>query len=190
MFTLGTGIGGGIVYHGRFIRGFYDTAAELGHIIVEPNGRLCACGQRGCVEAYASAMNAAKVATEGLLAGAKSSMKEVLDREGAITTETMLEHMLKGDQYAHDMWHQTCRYLAIACVNLNHCVNTQIIVLAGGMVNAGEHLLNPVRKYYWELQGPVFGDASPDIVLAELGSDAGFVGAAGAAKLNLELGEL
>jgi len=190
MFTLGTGIGGGIIYHGRIIRGFYDTAAELGHIIVEPNGRKCNCGQFGCVEAYASAMHTANIAMEGLRDGVKSSMKEVYDRDGAITTETILQHMLQGDQYAHDIWHQTCRYLAIACVALNHCVNTEIIVLAGGMVNAGEHLLGPVRQYYWGLQGPVFGEASPQIVLAELGSDAGFVGAAGAAKLNMDTNDL
>jgi len=190
MFTLGTGIGGGIVYDGRFLRGFYDTAAELGHIIVEPNGRQCACGQRGCVEAYASAMNAANIAMEELRAGRPSSMKAVLDEKGSITTETILNHMLNGDDYARDIWDRTCRYLAIACVALNHTINSEIIVLAGGMVNAGDHLLTPVRKYYWDLQGPVFGDASPQIVLAQLGSDAGLVGAAGAAKLNEERNDL
>ncbi len=130
------------------------------------------------------------IATEELLAGKASSMKPVLDRDGAITTETILNHMLQGDAYAHDIWHRTCRYLAIACVDMNHALNTELIVLAGGMVGAGNHLLQPVRKYYWDLQGPVFGSASPDIVLAQLGADAGFVGAAGAAKLNEEMNDL
>jgi glucokinase len=190
MFTLGTGIGGGIVYHGRIIRGCNDTAAELGHLIVEPNGRPCNCGQKGCVEAYASATHAAKIVVEGLQGGVKSSMKEVLDRGEPITTETVLEHMLKGDPYAHDMWHQTCRYLAIACLDVNHCMNAEIIVLAGGMVGAKDHLLLPVRKYYKELMGYVFQGTTSEIVLAQLGSDAGLVGAGGAAKLNEELGEL
>ncbi|MFA5863422.1 MAG: ROK family protein [Phycisphaerae bacterium] len=190
MFTLGTGIGGGIVYHGRFIRGFYDTAAELGHITVEPNGRKCNCGQRGCVEAYASAANTAKIAVEGLQAGAKSSMKAIYDRGEPINTEIILDHMLKGDQYARDLWHQTCRYLAIACEDMNHVINPELIVLAGGMVGAGDHLLLPVQKYYEELQGYVFHGNSSQIVLAKLGGDAGLVGAAGAAKLNEELGEL
>ncbi|NLE29333.1 MAG: ROK family protein [Phycisphaerae bacterium] len=189
LLTLGTGVGGGIVYGGRFIRGYRDNAAELGHIIVEPGGRRCNCGQLGCLEAYASATNSAKIATEQIRAGRPTSMKAVLEEKGAITTETILTHMLSGDALAKELWLQTCRYIALGCLTLNHTINAEIIALAGGMVGAGDHLLNPVRQFYHELQGHVFNNVCSNIVLAKLGNDAGFVGAAGAAKLRLEAGE-
>jgi len=131
----------------------------------------------------------AKIATDKIRAGEKSDMKEVLDKGGTITSETILEYMLKGDQFAYNHWHQTCRYIAIGCINVDHVINSEIIVLAGGMIAAGHNLLQPVRKYYRELQGNVFGPCSGEIVLAQLGNDAGFVGAAGAAKLSEETGE-
>jgi glucokinase len=189
MLTLGTGVGGGIVYGGRFVRGYRDVAAELGHMIVEPRGRLCACGQHGCLEAYASASNAARIAVEKITGGTQSSMRAVIEKGQPITTEVIVQHMHQGDQFAYDLWHETCRYIAIGCLNLNHTVNPQVIALAGGMVNAGQHLLNPVRMYYNDLQGNIFGGLCSEIVLAKLGSDAGLVGAAGAAKITLELGD-
>jgi len=185
MFTLGTGIGGGIVYDGKFIRGCFDNAAEIGHIIVEPNGRLCGCGQRGCLEAHTSASYTAKIAAEAIDAGTESTMKQARDRGQEITTELIVEHMNKGDGLARDIWHQTCRYLAIGCINMAHVMNTEIIVLSGGMIYAGDDLLRPVRQYYEQLRGPAFGQTYPQIVLATLGNDAGFIGAAGAAMLTL-----
>jgi glucokinase len=189
MLTLGTGVGGGIVYGGRFVRGHHDVAAELGHIIVEPGGRLCNCGQHGCLETYASATNSARIAVEKISGGAQSSMNKVIQKGEPITTEVIVEHMLKGDQFAYDLWHQTCRYIAIGCLNLNHTINPEVIALAGGMVNAGLQLLNPVRMYYKQIQGHIFGGLCSEIVLARLGNDAGLVGAAGAAKLTLEEGD-
>jgi glucokinase len=189
MLTLGTGVGGGIVYGNRFIRGYRDNAAELGHIIVQPGGRQCNCGQFGCLEAYASATNSAKIGMERLRASEPSSMKAVLDEKDCITTETILNHMLAGDALAKDLWLDTCRYIAIGCLTLNHTINAEIIALAGGMVGAGNHLLDPVRKFYTDLQGHIFRKVCSSIVLAKLGNDAGFVGAAGAAKLKIEIGE-
>jgi glucokinase len=189
MLTLGTGVGGGIVYGGRFIRGYRDNAAELGHVIVQAGGRPCNCGQFGCLEAYASATNSAKIAMERIRNGEKSSMKAVLDQEGTLTTETILNHMLAGDDFAKKSWLETCKYIALGCLTFNHTINAEIIALAGGMVNAGDHLLNPVREAYYALQGPILKSFCSSIVLAKLGSDAGFVGAAGAAKLQLEIGE-
>jgi glucokinase len=84
-FTLGTGIGGGIVSKGKLVRGTGGNAAELGHTIIYPDGRLCNCGQKGCVEAYASASHTAQRATEALQAGKPSSLKRLLDQNGQIT---------------------------------------------------------------------------------------------------------
>jgi len=187
MFTLGTGIGGGIILDSKILHGAFDNAAEIGHMIVEPQGRRCNCGQRGCLEAYASASNAARIATEALQAGRESSMKRVLDAGRNITSEIILEHMLEGDALAGEIWRQTCRYLAIGSINIAHIINCELIVLAGGMAGAGEHLLAPVREYYRQLrwEAELLTETFPPIVLAELGNDAGFIGAAGAAMLAL-----
>ncbi|HPS56025.1 MAG TPA: ROK family protein, partial [Sedimentisphaerales bacterium] len=84
-FTLGTGIGGGIISNGELVHGFNDNAAELGHMIIYPHGgRFCGCGQRGCVEAYASAASTARRATEAIQAGAPSSLKKVYKENGHI----------------------------------------------------------------------------------------------------------
>jgi len=190
LFTLGTGIGGGIVCEGKFIRGFFDNGAEIGHMIIDPDGRQCGCGQRGCFEALASASYTARNAIEAMEAGAESSMKAIRNRGGEITSEVILDEMLKGDKLARDIWHQSCRYIAIGSINMAHIMNPELVVLAGGMSYAGEHLLGPVRQYYNELRGPAFGETYPQIVLAALGNDAGFIGAAGAAKLAIDLGEL
>ncbi|NLX06547.1 MAG: ROK family glucokinase [Phycisphaerae bacterium] len=190
MFTLGTGVGGGIVSDGKFIRGFFDNGAEIGHMIIEPSGRLCNCGQRGCLEAYASASHTARIATDAILAGRESSMKQILDRGEAITTERIVEHMGRGDALATETWQQTCRYIAIGCINLTHIINPEMIILSGGMVYAGDTLLVPVRQHFEALRSPAFESSYPQIVLAELGNDAGFIGAAGAAKLAESLGEL
>lgn len=190
IFTLGTGIGGGIVYDGKFVRGHFDNGAEIGHMIVEPGGRPCGCGQRGCFESNASASHIAKIALEAIEAGAESSMKQIIDQDGEITSELILKHKLQGDKLAGEIWNDTCRYIAIASINMAHIMNTELIVLAGGMIYAGEHLLEPVREFYEQLRGPVFGQTYARIVLAELGNDAGFIGAAGAANLADQLGEL
>ncbi len=182
------GIGGGIIQDGNILRGAYENAAEIGHMIVQPNGRICNCGQRGCLEAYASASNTAKIAIEAIQSGTQSSLKNALDTEGTITSRTIVQHMQNGDKLAGDIWQQTCRYLAIGCINIAHIINCQMIVLSGGMTEAGEQLLKPVQKYYQQLRWNIDSQMQtyPPIVLAKLGNDAGLIGAAGAAMLHLK----
>ncbi len=92
-FTLGTGIGGGVVSSGELVHGCDENAAELGHVIIYPNGRNCNCGQKGCVEAYASADSTARRATEALEGGAESSLRKVLDETGRITCKDVFDHV-------------------------------------------------------------------------------------------------
>lgn len=190
MFTLGTGIGGGIVVGGSFIRGFFDNGAEVGHMIIDPRGRMCNCGQRGCFEAHASAAHTANMATEAVQAGRRSSLKDVLDCGESITTERIVEHMQAGDELAREVWHDACKAIAIGTINLSHIINPELVVLFGGMVYAADLLLDPVNEYYKSLRSAIFADNYARIVPAELGNDAGFIGAAGAAKLRAERGEL
>jgi len=180
-FTLGTGIGGGVVSNGELVHGCDENAAELGHMIIYPDGRTCNCGQRGCVEAYASADSTARRATEAIQAGADSSLKKVLDEKGRITSKDIYEHLAAGDSLAKEITDGTAKALAITCINMLHTTEPRRIVFAGGMIAAGDILLNRIQQYFddqiWTLKKePV------EICFATLGEDAGIIGAAALAQ--------
>lgn len=182
MLTLGTGIGGGIISDGILLRGCGDNAGELGHIIVHPDGRRCGCGQSGCLEAYASATHTVRRAEEAIAEGTRST----LSRLDSISAKDVAQHAQKGDALAIAVLEGAAEALALACVSLRHVVEPQLAVLGGGMAAAGELILAPTRKHYqrlmWKLQ-----DSHPmQIELAALGSDAGFIGAAGLAQQKFQ----
>ena len=180
-FTLGTGIGGGIITDDKLVHGSADNAAELGHIIIYPDGRKCACGQRGCVEAYASADSTARRAVEALEAGAESSLKRVLDEKGRITSKDVYEHLAAGDELARQITDGTAKALALLCINMLHSTEPGRIVFAGGMIAAGDVLLNRIKDFFdeqiWSLK-----KETVEIAFATLGEDAGIIGAAALAK--------
>ncbi|MBN2137016.1 MAG: ROK family protein [Sedimentisphaerales bacterium] len=182
-FTLGTGIGGGIISNGELVHGCAENAAELGHMIIYPDGRTCNCGQKGCVEAYASADSTARRATEAVEAGAESSLKKVLDKKGRITSKDIYQHLVEGDSLAKEITDGTAKALAITCINMLHTTEPKRIVFAGGMIAAGDVLLGRIQEYFdeyiWTLKKePV------EICFATLGEDAGIIGAAALAKHN------
>jgi glucokinase len=185
-FTLGTGIGGGIVSEGKLLRGSSGNAAELGHIIVQTNGRLCNCGQRGCAEAYASASATARRATEAIEAGEKSSLKEVLRKNGQITCKDVYDHLAVGDKLAKKITDETAEILAILCINLLHTAEPQRIVFAGGMIAAGEVLLDRIKYYFKQHIWKIKPEDNVEICFATLGEDAGIIGAAALAKSSPE----
>jgi glucokinase len=180
-FTLGTGIGGGIISDGKLLRGSFGNAAELGHIIIFPDGRSCNCGQRGCAEAYASANNTARRAQEAVERGEQSTLKEVLKQNGKIRCEDVYEHLKKGDALAQKITDETAEALALLCINMLHTTDPQRIVFAGGMIAAGDILLNRIKHYFnehiWKLKKETI-----EICFATAGEDAGIIGAAGLGK--------
>jgi len=180
-FTLGTGIGGGIITDDKLVHGSADNAAELGHIIIYPDGRKCACGQRGCVEAYASADSTARRAVEAIEAGAESSLKRVLDEKGRITSKDVYEHLAAGDELAKQITDGTAKALGLVCINMLHSTEPGRIVFAGGMIAAGDVLLNRIKDFFdeqiWSLK-----KETVEITFATLGEDAGIIGAAALAK--------
>jgi glucokinase len=180
-FTLGTGIGGGIISKGELVHGCAENAAELGHMIIYPDGRKCNCGQRGCVEAYASADSTARRAREAIEAGAESSLKKVLDEKGTITSKDVYEHLAAGDKLAKEITDGTAKALAITCINMLHTTEPKRIVFAGGMIAAGDVLLQRIRDYFdehiWSIK-----KESVEIVFATLGEDTGIIGAAALAE--------
>jgi glucokinase len=188
-FTLGTGIGGGIISNGELVHGCDENGAELGHMIIYPDGRNCNCGQKGCVEAYASADSTARRAAEALEAGAESSLKKVLDEKGQITSKDIYEHLANGDKLAKEITDGTAKALAITCVNMLHTTEPKRIVFAGGMIAAGDALLNRIKdffdEYIWTLKKEMV-----EICFATLGEDAGIIGAAALAQHAKNQGKL
>jgi len=179
--ALGTGIGGGIIVDGELVHGFDGNGAELGHLIIYPGGRLCNCGQRGCVEAYASASWTAVRAQETVEEGTESSLREVLKVKGEITCKDVYEHLESGDGLAKKITDETAEALALVCVNMLHTTEPKRIVFSGGMIAAGDVLLNRIKDYFdeyvWNLK-----EEKVEICFATLGEDAGIAGAAALAK--------
>ncbi len=181
MLTLGTGVGGGVILEGRLLRGHYDNAGEIGHMIVEPEGDPCPCGQRGCLERYASASAVGRWAQRALEAGEQTSLRGALERSGGVNARDVELAMAAGDAVATRIWRETARYLAIAAVNVQHVLNPEQIVFAGGLIGAGERLLAPVREAFAELTWNSAKDG-PTFALATLGTDAGIIGVAALAR--------
>ena len=183
MLTLGTGVGSGIIIDGKVLHGAHEIGAEFGHMIVQPGGEKCGCGQVGCLERYCSATYLALRAQRQIEQGRASTLKDVLKKNGKLTSRDVEEAGGKGDELAVEVWDQAMQYLAVACVNITRILDPDEIVLAGGMVNAGENLLNPLRKHYQAMHWSLTPVLSP-VVIATLGSDAGVIGAAGVAWEN------
>lgn len=177
MFTLGTGVGGGIVIGGRLLRGEFDNAGELGHTIIVPDGRECPCGQRGCLERYASAAAVAIRLAEAVRTGEPCVLEDRVLAGDELDARDVLKAIDAGDALAARIWDETCFYLAVAIVNVQHTLNPRRVVLAGGLVNAKERLLSPVRAHFERLSWRIAPDR-PEIALAALGADAGVIGAA------------
>ncbi len=177
LLTLGTGIGSGLILDGKLWRGGLDHGGEVGHTIVKPNGRLCNCGQSGCLETYASAFSTARRATELIEAGEASSLRAHMDRGEKITSRRVVEAIAEGDALARRVWKETCQALAVACINLQRTLGPERIVFSGGMSAAGAVLISGVERALDALAAGRFG-SPPEVRTAELGNDAGFIGAA------------
>ena len=189
MFTLGTGVGGGLIYQGKVVHGAFGFATEIGHMIMipagAPNRELCGCGQHGCLETLASASYMARRATrlleESKKIRKKSSLGKLYKAAGQVSAADIAHHAQAGDRFAKSIWDETCYILALACINVCHFIDPQMIVLAGGMAQSGKFLLDTVEKHFkkeWWKMTPV----TVKIALAKLGNDAGVIGAAGVAK--------
>ncbi len=182
MLTLGTGIGGGIIIDNKLWRGANNVAAEIGHMVIQVDGPQCNCGNRGCVEVYASATGMVRRFREALKSGALSSVK-ISDE---ITAKMINDAALQGDRTSLAIMEETGRYLGIALINIMHVLNPEMIVLAGGMIDSGELLMNPIRQV---VRQGAFEASYKDtnIVFSKLGNDAGIIGAAGCLLTELEI---
>jgi len=180
MLTMGTGVGAGVVLDGRILHGHFENAAELGHTIVAANGLPCSCGQRGCLEQYASAGAVARRVVAAIKDGESCALSRAVGEGSVIDAGNVVRCAKDGDPLCLRIWDEACLYLAIACIGIQHAFNPARIVLGGGLSNAGAFLIDRVTDHVtrqrWKLH-----DDLPTITLAELGYDAGVIGAAGLA---------
>jgi len=146
-FTIGTGIGGGIIIDGRLYHGASDCAGEIGHTTIDSNGRRCACGNYGCLEAYASGPAIARRAVEAIEAGAESGLPAMAGGNlAAITAQTVYEAAHQGDELAREVVHDTAHFLGAGVANLVNIFNPEVVVVCGGVTRAGDLLLVPLRR--------------------------------------------
>ena len=175
--TLGTGVGGGVVIDGEVYHGSQNTAGELGHTVVEPNGRYCGCGNQGCLEAYAGAKNIVERIQEKIETGRSTPLATATKTGTALTPRMIAEAAQAGDELAIEIFAETGRYIGIALTSIAHILNPQIAIIGGGIAEAGEKLLfAPIRTELSKRAMDI--PAQMKIVKAHLGNDAGIVGAA------------
>ncbi len=187
MVNLGTGIGGGIVLDGRVIRGRFGIAGEFGHMQVVPDGIRCECGNRGCWEQYASG-NALVREARSLMSAGSPVVSDLFDRVGGhpedLTGPLVTEAARDGDQLARELLGEIGRWLGIGIADLAAALDPGTFVIGGGVSAAGELLLGPAREAFRrQLTGRGYRPEA-QIVCAELGNEAGLVGAADLARTD------
>jgi len=182
LITLGTGVGAGVVLNRQVFHGGGGLAGEVGHMVVLPDGHLCACGQRGCLEQYTSATSMVRDATELIATGKRSRLAETLGTGEKMTTRHIFAAAAEGDRLAGKLIEDAAKYLAIACINLCRVIDLQMIVIGGGVANAGNALLVPIRHAFQDQTWGIEGACEPTVEVTKLGNDAGYIGAASLAK--------
>lgn len=183
--TLGTGVGGGVIADGNLIHGIAGAGGEIGHMVVEPDtGFECTCGTVGCLETVASATGVVRVARrlaesyEG-----DSSIKAAIDNGEGVSSKDIFEAAQGGDNFANSVVDKVCFYLGLATANISNLLNPDSVVIGGGVSAAGEFLRSRVEANFKKYTFPQVRQ-STQIKLAELGNDAGIIGAASLARME------
>jgi glucokinase len=181
--TIGTGIGGGLILDGALFHGSSDMAGEIGHTTIDLNGRHCKCGNYGCLEAYASGPAIARRAVEAIEAGYESRLAGYVGGDlAAITAQTVYDAAHDGDELALEVVGDTARFLGAGISNLLNIFNPEVVVVCGGVTQAGDRLFVPLRR---EVARRAF---KPAVAVCRIlpGELVGTAGVYGAAKVFLD----
>ena len=177
MFAIGTGIGGGLVVGGRLIEGAHSAGGELGHITADPHGPPCGCGSHGCVEAMASGPAIVRMAREQVSAGRGAAAVALAGGVDALTPAWVAKAATAGDADAQEIYDRAGRALGVAVAAVLTSVDPERVLIGGGVGQAGELLLAPLRDEALK-RARMIAPAVPPIVEAALGEQAGIIGAA------------
>ena len=180
--TLGTGVGGGVVIGGRLLTGYTGAASELGHMVIVSDGEECACGRKGCFEAYASATALIRMTREAMAKHPESAMHQIAAEQG-VDGRTAFTAQQMGDTAGDEVVREYVHYLSIGIANIVNIFFPEVIALSGGVANQGENLLVPLREKVGQQEyGAAYTAKHPRIVCCTLGNTAGMIGAAMFAK--------
>jgi glucokinase len=178
VFSIGTGIGGGLMIDGQLHLGIGGTAAELGHMVIDFNGPRCGCGNYGCVEAYASGPAITAMGLKAVTQGLTTKIADLCSNDlNLITPKLIAQAANEGDEIAKDIYERAGFYLGIAAGIICVAVSPRRIVLAGGVSQAGDLLLDPIRRTLRE-RVSVMPIEQVEVVQSKLGNNAGVIGAA------------
>ena len=183
MITLGTGVGGGVIIDGQVFSGSNYAGTELGHIVIQVGGRQCGCGRRGCWEAYSSATGLINMTREKIeeceKAGRATVMTELVAKHGKVSGRTAFEGYRAGDEAAKEVVDMYVEYLASGLTSMINIFQPEVLSIGGGISGEGQFLIDLVYPIInKERYGGDFIDKKTEIRIAELGNDAGIVGAA------------
>ena len=180
---VGTGIGGGIIMDGKLVRGASESAGEIGHMVIQPNGPPCGCGARGCLEALASRSAIEREIRAAVASGRRTILKRMTRGDMGTIKSSMLKRALdKNDTLAAEIMRKAAEHLGLACINIRHVLDPDVIVLGGGVIEAcGDYILPIVEKI---VAADLLKGARPGgrIVRSALGDDAVALGAASLAQ--------
>ncbi len=180
MITLGTGVGGGIVIGGKLYSGFNYAGAELGHVVIEYNGRPCTCGRKGCWEAYSSATALIEMTKEKMAETRDTVMWEMCENGAKkVSGRTAFKAAKQGDKAGLEVVEKYIDYLACGITNMVNIFQPEVLCIGGGVCGEGDYLLEPLKKIVDRDQyGTAAHDDKTQLKIAELGNDAGIIGAA------------
>ena len=176
--TLGTGVGAGIIIDGKIYRGSNFAGGEIGHMVIVLDGLPCACGRRGCLEAYASAAGLARMTKQAAEQNPGSILKDVIRDEGKVSARTAYTAMKKGDPTGKAVTEQYIKYLACGISNVINIFQPDILCIGGGICNEGDPLMVPLKE---AVAREVYSRSSAKntkIEVCKLANDAGIIGAA------------
>lgn len=178
VFAIGTGIGGGLVINNQLHLGIGGTGGELGHMTIDFNGPKCGCGNYGCLEAYASGPAIAAMGMKAVAQGLTTSIGQLCEYDlNRITPELIAAAAQAGDELANEIFERTGFYLGVAAANLCASIGPKRIILAGGVAKAGDLLFTPMRRTM-RARVSIMPVDQVEIVPAQLGNNAGVIGAA------------
>jgi len=178
VFAVGTGIGGGLVLNGQLHLGIGGTGGELGHTMIDFNGPRCGCGNRGCLEAFASGPAIAAMGMKAVAQGLTTRIADLCAYDlNRITTKLIAEAAEAGDEIARDIYEKAGYYIGIAAANVCASIGPRRIIIAGGVSKASELLLDPIRRTVRE-RVFVMPVEQVEIVRSQLGGNAGVIGVA------------
>ena len=178
MLTLGTGVGGGIIINGKLFEGNEGKGGELGHVVVQVDGEQCSCGRKGCLEAYASATALIRETKKAMLSNKRSLMWKISPEIELVGGKVVFEGTANGDKSAIEVLNNYIKYLGEGILNYCNIFRPNVVVLSGGIANAGAALFDPLNEYIKARDYGYKATPAVKVVPAELGYDSGKIGAA------------